>query len=119
MNQDEIKKEIKDLSYGIQFHREQGDFHHGVADKRLASVKRLEAQLVEAEKPKLRHGDYGYDKHHGRFVVVSQATLDGSPKAIFESTGGLINADERLSPDGRLGNIFDDMKNMAEKEKTA
>ncbi len=57
MNQDEIKKEIKDLSYGIQFHREQGDFHHGVADKRLASVKRLEAQLTEAEKPKLRHGD--------------------------------------------------------------
>lgn len=57
MNTEQIKQEIKDLSYGIQFHRGQGHFHHGVADKRLASAKRLEAQLAAAEKPELRHGD--------------------------------------------------------------
>ena len=57
MNNEQIKEEIKDLSYGIQFHRGQGDFHHGVADKRAASVQRLEAELAKAEKPELRHGD--------------------------------------------------------------
>ncbi len=70
MNQDEIKKEIKDLSYGIQFHREQGDYHHGVADRRLASIKGLEAQLAEAEKPELRHGDVKFYKGKADDPVV-------------------------------------------------
>ena len=68
-----------------------------------------------AEKPKLGHGDFGLDDEP--YVIVSQKTLPGSPKAIFASTGGLINADESMSSDTRLGNIFKMMEGWDEEFK--
>ncbi|KKL69150.1 hypothetical protein LCGC14_2117830 [marine sediment metagenome] len=103
MNQDEIKKEIKDLSYGIQFHREQGDFHHGVADKRFESVKRLEAQLTEAEKPKLRHGDYGRNRLGVSWIFLKE-------QIVTEITAYVPEAPQEEYIKDRFGNIFDGLK---------
>ena len=67
---------------------------------------------VGAEKPELGHGDFGVDGEP--YVVVSQSTLPGSPKAIFASSMGLIKADENMSPDTRFGNIFKITKGWGE-----
>lgn len=77
------------------------------------SIKEAGERLAKlVEKPKLRHGDFGLDDE--LYVVVSQKTLLGSPKAIFASTAGLINADESMSSDTCFGNIFDLMKGWGE-----
>lgn len=73
----------------------------------------MEAQLAGAEKPNLGHGDYG--KYDGKwFIVIEQETLPGSPKAFFDDTGGLINADRQISVDLRDGNFFRELTAMAE-----
>ena len=107
MNQEDIKKEIKDLSYGIQFHREQGDFHHGVADKRLASVKRLEAQLVEVEKPELRHWDLALDKQGKPHIVIAdmEKVLQVAGPTFLCIVG--VHGYRKI---GKLQDYFDDLK---------
>ena len=81
-------------------------------------VQQLEKQLRDVEKPKLRHGDFGIDtddeKGCGSFIVMEQSTLFGTPKAFFENQMGRINADESMSSDLRLGNIFDLLKEWGE-----
>jgi len=66
MDKEKIRAEIKDLSYRMEFHAEQADFHRGVAEKTLKMLKRHQGQLVDMqlaeakkEKLELRHGDYG------------------------------------------------------------
>ena len=79
--------------------------------------KRWQAQLAEAEKPELRHWDLGIDDEGRGFVVLSQATLPGSPEAFFSDGCGLVNVGERMSPATRVGTlkkVFDDLKAMAE-----
>ncbi len=117
MNNEQIKEEIKDLSYGIQFHRGQGDFHHGVADKRAASVQRLEAQLAEAEKPKLRHGDYGYDKGGSprmELVVGRNSKRQSSCPAGPDYVCTLDDEPDARHIETKLGNIFDDLDALSE-----
>lgn len=67
MDKEQVRTEIKDLSYRLRFHTEQADFHRGVAEKTLKMVKRREGQLVdtqlaEEQEPKFikpKHLDYG------------------------------------------------------------
>jgi len=85
------------------------------ADDIRDEIGGLKAQLAEAEEPKLGHWDLGIDDEGRGFVVVSQDTLPGSPKAFFEDSGGLIEADRRMSPDTRISNlkeVFADLKAM-------
>ncbi len=80
------------------------------------NIIELLEQLVEAENPKLGHGDFGIDTDNGShpFIVMEQSTLYGTPKAFYENQMGLINADKALSSDLRLGNIFDLLEKWGE-----
>ena len=82
----------------------------GWADEQNEEIEKLKAQLAEAEKPELRHGDYGIYDNNKSFVVVEQTTLHGTPKAFYEDQSGLIHANKKISPHFRLGNIFDDIE---------
>ncbi len=87
------------------------------ADSVAGEIANLKAQLADADKPELRHWDLGIDDEGRGFVVLSQATLPGSPKAFFSDGDGLINVDERMSPATRVGTlkkVFDGLKAMAE-----
>ena len=109
MNQDEIKKEIatKSAFYGAAL--------LGFAKDYNAEITELESHLAEAEKPKLKHGDYGHDEDGGdRFVVIEQSTLFGSPKAFYANQNGQVDVNESTVSRIRLGNIFDDLKALAE-----
>jgi hypothetical protein len=79
------------------------------------SIDNLKAKL--ADKPKLRHGDYGIWKwdaiNNDLFVIMEQGTLEGSPKAFFADGGGQVNANEYFNGI-KLGNIFDDLAAMSE-----
>ena len=119
MDTEKIVKEIKDLSYGIQFHREQGDFHHGVADKRLASVIKLEAKLAEDEKPKLQHGDI---RMWHESVAKDVAVIDlseATPHAIWEKDDrrNSWTEDQILARSKSIGNlkeVFKEIKALSE-----
>lgn len=81
-------------------------------------VKRLEdmfaeAQLAEAEKPVLRHGDYGFeDNEHP--TVLFRKDGKGNLKSIRESFGVNAYNDTPLHDYDILGNIFADLKAIAE-----
>ena len=76
-------------------------------------IERLEAERAEAEKPVLRHGDYGYGKDNSHRV-----TLHCDMKTVTAGDGSVNNtnavSNERYYPSPVLGNIFDDLKAMAE-----
>lgn len=108
MNKDEIQKE---LASAIKLR----DLAQGVVDAHIVRVAGLELDLESqlAEKPKLRHGDYGY-------------TPNGYPQAMLKTRdgdkiyGGRLHAsakedyvDEEVL-EVALGNIFDDLTARAE-----
>ena len=69
----------------------------------------LQAQLAESdEKPKLRHGDYGYEdgKHP---TVLFRKDGKGNLKSVRESFGVNAFNDTPLHDYNILGNIFDDL----------
>ena len=99
MNQEEIKTDIETE----KLYLEDCETTVKVVREHLAA---LEAKLAEAEKPELRHGDYGIDEDNGSFVVVDQSGLFGTPKAFFENGSGMVEADKNMSSDLRLGNIY-------------
>ena len=78
----------------------------------------LEAELAEAEKPELRHWDFGYDEDSGdEFIVIEQSTLSGSPKAFYADQKGQVYVNESTVVRVCLGNLkehFDDLKAIAE-----
>ncbi len=79
----------------------------------------LQAQLAEAEKPKLRHGDYGVDED-GPFFLWENRHLwtkeyePGNNKCLSRSLNKKGN-DERLKQWATEidGNIFDDLKELS------
>lgn len=78
----------------------------------LARLVEEGERLAELDKPKLRHGDYGYSpKKHPRLFTSDHS--DGGFKHHFpEGTGSVV-----AYPAFRyniLGNIFDDMKRNSE-----
>jgi len=87
---------------------------NGIDSKFDEALGKINAQIAEAENPKLRHGDYGIDETNERFVVAEQSTLVGSPKAFYADQGGQRRADEHIPSKYRLGNIFDDLKALQE-----
>ena len=88
----------------------------------LAEAITMKAELLsslEAEKPKLRHGDFGEIKWPGtdsidHFAIMEQATLPGSPKAFFADQGGQQKADSCMPDAIIFGNIFDLLKEWSE-----
>ncbi len=77
----------------------------------------LEVSLAEAEKPKLRHGDYGYDIHNQPCAAMEVFETNG-PRITGPSTvcSALCNISEGTvyKPKVILGNIFDDLTAIAE-----
>jgi hypothetical protein len=83
--------------------------HEGAVALSTDILISLRAELTEAEKPKLRHGDFGFCWDN-TFVVVEQDTLQGTPKAFFADQSGQLEADENMPEAVIFGNIFDLMK---------
>ena len=80
-------------------------------------IERLEKELAEPEKPTLRRGDYGEaerDIGDTGFVVMEQSTLPGSPKAFYGDGAGQVNVNDCVQKHVRFGNIFDEIKALAE-----
>ncbi len=125
MDKEQHRAAIKDLSYRLQFHTEQADFHRGVAEKTLKMVKRHEGQLVdmqvtEAEKPELREGGYGRDDNGPFFLWESSCLWNkqygpGRNTCISRSLNKKGNDRElALWATQVTGNILDDLTAMSE-----
>lgn len=100
MNKQE--KEQKEKEKDIEFYEKV---------KRLAdsSVNKLKAQLAEAEKPKLKSGDYGYDCHLFKIAPADPRVFLG------EHHYGCNGGDCDKTPLKFVyGNIFADLKALAE-----
>ncbi len=91
---------------------------HAVIGLAKSLIERLEAELAEAEKPQLRHWDFGYDEDSGdEFIVIEQSGLFGSPKAFYADQKGQVHVNESTGVRVRLGNlkeVFDRRKAIAE-----
>jgi len=77
----------------------------------LAMIASAEAELAEIDKPKLRHGDYGYSQKEKPCIMIA----DWDDDVLFcgnRSMGKKGQITSRCSV--ILGNIFDDLKAMAE-----
>lgn len=125
MDKEQIRAEIKDLSYRLQFHTEQADFHRGVAEKTLKMVKQHEGQLVDmqlAEQPKLRHGNYGIEGDENREPFVAFATNNSAIPGeivIYHRTQAGKHSTKFLSYSRHaadctiFGEIFDEIEELA------
>lgn len=85
--------------------------HQNAIDKAQAEL----AELDKPDKPKLRHGDYGYDKS-GKFTLVckeAEGVLRAGREEGFLECMPIENLDSHL-PETILGNIFDDLKRNSE-----
>lgn len=98
MNKKEIQNKLDQANYD--------------RDTLTENILELQKQLAKAEKPKLRHGDFGVETHP--FVVIEQASLYGSPKAFYSDQSGQIEANKNMSYSLCLGNIFDLLKKWNE-----
>ena len=84
-------------------------------DMQTQAIARIEAQLAEAEKPELRHGDYGLDKD-GFFFLREDGSLwtkyyELGNKTISRSLNKTGNASQRrVWASQILGNTFRDLK---------
>lgn len=71
----------------------------------------LKAKLADEQKPKLRHGDYGFGKSKEPYLMTS---------TVGNNFGFLVNVPHTYGDAARykvvsnLGNIFDDLKAIAE-----
>lgn len=89
------------------------EFYQKISKLANSSIAKLQSQLAEAEKPKLRHWDYGYtDDGYARIVMedrekdhLAQSGHLGMPE------GGCYN---KMSEDNVTGNLADDLKALAE-----
>ncbi len=80
----------------------------------LKEIAELQAGLAEAEKPELRHGDYGYDATSppGRIVLsLNNKLVTAGNASVYEKT---LKERPDLTPSPVLGNIFDDLKALSE-----
>ena len=79
-------------------------------------IAELHAQLAEAEKPKLRCGDY--ITSDGEAIIIAPSQLPAFPMTSYNERGMAcgkvedgIHSTRHIQP---LGNIFDDLKALAE-----
>ena len=82
-------------------------------DKAERVIEKLEAELAESKKPKLRDGDYGRTVQiHGVDSGVRSFIFVGG--CVYYNTGtydeGMVLSDGRFYEYIVLGNIFDDLK---------
>ncbi len=74
----------------------------------------MQAELAEGEKPKLRHGDYGFDgsRSPGRIALtLNNRLVSAGNSSVFDTTFE-DRPDLMISP--VLSNIFDDLKALSE-----
>lgn len=121
MDKAEIRTEIKDLSYRMEFHAEQADFHREVAEKTLKTLKTYQGQLVDmqvAEEPKVVHGNIrAWDCCD---TCISITDLSGPKPCMLwpeDMTKTVIDPDRLLAHSMHIGHIkevFTDLKAQAE-----
>lgn len=112
MDKTELKKELREALIRQSQNIRDADKVEQVTEKLKAEISALEKQLAEAEKPKLRHGDYGvdYSGYPGLEVrlhsngELKEASGLGVHDNIGSSAGG--------RPDNLYGNIFDDIAEL-------
>lgn len=108
MNREAMEKQLAD-------ERALRDMAQALVDSRIVTVAKLELDLAEAEKPELRHGDYGICKSNEHMCLYvkrkNQMELFG------ERYGSGYPQDTPLSDHKILGNIFDDLKALSEELK--
>ena len=80
----------------------------------LIALEMLEAELAEAEKPELRHGDYGWDRGSRNCITLKVAGKEGLRQCIESEGLWECAVDKCGEPTIVLGNIFDDFKAIAE-----
>ncbi len=83
----------------------------------METINKLKAEIAAAEKPKLRHGDYGYDVG-GKPCAAMRYYDDPGKKLRAVSTTCIHTVDcsehTECVPKTVIGNIFDDLKAMKE-----
>ena len=117
MDKTKLREEIKDLSYRMEFHSEQADFHREVAEKTLKTLKRHQGQLVdmqvaESEKPRLVDLDFGIDQAKQRWIRV-----DGKIRWIYTNhlgTSSISDSTFNFTEKYNLRDHFDDLAALAE-----
>lgn len=125
MDTQKTKDKLEDIGHSLQYHQEEIDHHQLVIDGDLKKAKKLEAEL--AEKPKLRHGDYGTYNTEGATGNLS-VYIDDVGQGCLHDTAVYNRINDTgcsyaMEPTDNgefivLGNIFDDLKAMAEPLKS-
>jgi len=82
------------------------DKHRGLIDALMADI---EKEFAEAEKPKLRDGDYFVDKDG----VLPNIFLDGE-RYWLEGSGKVRVRESRFDDDIKMGNLKDDLAQLQE-----
>jgi len=101
--------EKREIKHKLEQARMDRDLAHIQANK---EIDRLEAQLAEAEKSKLRHGDFGLNKNGKERITVFHSGEDGGGRDDYCSIGIVNDSDITI-----FGNIFDLMKDWGKNFK--
>lgn len=84
----------------------------------VAECDLIKAKLAVLAKPELRHGDYGYDYQGALCMTLYSADKQGLREMGWANFHDNTSSSERQRPDNKIGNIFDDLKELAEPLKT-
>lgn len=116
MNQEEIKKEIEKLDSFRSDCEGKMVTLSAALDEFIKMVAALEAQLAEAEKPELRHGNYGQFADKSALLLTfwnsDENKMQYAYKGSEDGEEGIYEADEGEGV--WFGNIFDDLKALSE-----
>ena len=100
MNRDEIQHKLEQAVKDVS--------------KLQVEVEVLEIQLAKAKKPKLRHGDFGYDKDGGPKTVLLEHSGNLLQGGVSYATTREGDPNRTLPLDCVLGNIFDLLEEWGE-----
>lgn len=98
MNTEELRKDL-------ERRRTRKALYAELQDEETQAIAKVEAQLAEAEKPELRHGDYGIRNHTEFWICINGR--------VYWNNGQLSSLSDARFIESRLGNIFDDLKALA------
>jgi hypothetical protein len=83
-----------------------------------AEIEALKAKLAEEQKPKLRHGDYGYDKDGDPCLYLCAQSKDRGDGPMRRCSSAWLYEYEITGDNFKIvtviGNIFDDLKALQE-----
>ncbi len=106
--------ELKDQSEAMGLELQNGFEARRIVIDEIAKVKK--AIVADEQKPKLRHGDYGFHPK-SEFTgkdTTGRVVLSCDMKMVTAGNGSVHNVNEESNkayyPDPVLGNIFDDLK---------